>query len=364
MGRWTSRAAAGAAVALGAAAVTAIGKRQVIPIAETFLAGTGELMPAPVRRPNVYVDSEGRSLVAAAWSRDPGRGVRRAVDLLGGLGAIDVADRRVLIKLNSNSGAPAPASTSPEALEAVIQLLQDHGAREVVVGEMSGPPWHHTAREMTRNGLLDVVENNGARFVDFRDDRWISVPLPDRSRLFETLSIPRTLYEAERLIAIPALKAHRLAGFSLSLKLWFGAVHPRQRIAAHVSRDLPRAVAEFASPFWPDLVVLDGGRAMVDGGPVTGAVEPAHLYLASGDRVALDACGVAVLASFGRSERLQAGPIWEQPQIRAAIELGLGASGPDQVALLADPDAWELAGHLGAIARHAEVAAAAYRAGH
>ncbi|HUY98949.1 MAG TPA: DUF362 domain-containing protein [Thermomicrobiaceae bacterium] len=363
MGRWTSRAAAGAVVALGAAAVTVFGRRQVFPTAETFLARTGELLPAPLRKPNAYVDDAGRGLVAATWSRDPGRGVRRAVELLGGLATIDVADRRVVIKLNSNSGAPAPASTSPEALEAVIQLLQDHGAREVIVGEMSGPPWHNTAQQMARNGLLDVIENNGARFVDFRHDRWVTVPLHDRSRIFETLSIPRTLYEAERLIAVPALKTHRLAGFSLSIKLWFGAVHPRQRIAAHVTRDLTRAVAEFASPFWPDLVILDGGQAMVDGGPVAGEVEPAHLYLASGDRVALDVCGVAVLASFGRAERLGVSPVWEQPQIRAAIELGLGAVGPHRVTLVADPDAPDLAGYLGSIGERAGIVAGAPHGG-
>ncbi|HET9014982.1 MAG TPA: DUF362 domain-containing protein [Thermomicrobiaceae bacterium] len=359
MARWRSRAAIGAAVALGAGGAALFAARQGVPTAESFLADTGDLLPARPPKPNAYVDGAGRSLVAAASSRDAARGIRDAVDLLGGLGPIDVADRSVVIKLNANSGAPAPASTSPQALAAVIQLLQDHGAREVVVGEMSGPPWHQTVREMTRNGLLDVIENNGARFVDFNDDRWVTVPLPDRSRHFETLSIPRTLYEAERLVAIPALKTHRLAGFSLSIKLWFGAVHPRQRIQAHLSRDVEGVTAELASPFWPDLVILDGGQAMVDGGPVAGAVEPANLYLASGDRVALDACGVAVLASFGQSARLLERPVWEQRQLRAASALGLGVGSPARVALLADPAVPGLARFLTAMDERAGVRAGA-----
>ncbi|MDI3339676.1 MAG: DUF362 domain-containing protein [Sphaerobacter sp.] len=333
----TTRRAAGLAMALGATGAAILTARQIIPTAETLLADPGPPVPAPTPKPNVYVDEDGRSLVAVTTSPDPAAGARRAIELLGGLDRIGIAGRRVLIKPNANSGYPAPASTSPAVLEAVIQLAQDHGAREVIVGELSGPPWHDTTAEMARNGLLDVVENNGARFIDFRYDRWVTVPLGAGARRFTTVSIPRSVYEAEVLIGVPALKTHFLAGYSLSVKLWFGAIHPRHRLATHVTGALGEALAELNLPFWPDLLVLDGSQALIAGGPKRGEAARTDLFLASGDRIALDVCGVAVLASFGRWAPVREVGPWQQPQIRTAIALGLGAADPAAARLVPDP---------------------------
>lgn len=331
-----SRVAAGALVALGGVGAALLATRQIVPTAEVLLNDTGPLMPLPSRKPNAYVDAGGRSPVALASAHDARAGARRAIELLGGLGPIDVAGRRVLVKPSANSGYPSPASTSPAALEGVIQMLQDHGAADVIVGEMSGPPWHDTTKEMARNGLLDVIENNGAHFVDFRYDRWVNFDLGGRARHFATLAIPRTVYEAERIVAIPALKTHFLAGFSLGLKIWFGAVHPRQRLLAHASRDLAAAIAEMNLAFQPDLTLIDGSRALVSGGPKKGESVVTDLFLASGDRVALDACGAAILGSYGRWPAVADVPVWEQPQIERAIELNLGVRGPESLALIVD----------------------------
>jgi len=44
----------------------------------------------------------------------------------------------VFIKLAYNSGNPYPATTSPIAVGAMIDLLKDKGARRVIVGDMAG----------------------------------------------------------------------------------------------------------------------------------------------------------------------------------------------------------------------------------
>lgn len=336
MGVRTSRVAAGAAIAAGSAGAL-LAARHVAPTIETLLAPLGATVPLSPPKPNAYIDDAGRSLVSVAMDADPVQGTMRAIELLGGLGRLKLAGRRVLIKPNANSGLPAPASTSPEVLETVIRLVWDAGARDVVVGEMSGPPWHDTTAEMQRNGLLDAADRVGARFVDFRYDRWVRVPLGERARFFGAASIPRTVYEAERLIGLPSLKTHGLARYSLAIKLWFGAIHPRQRLRTHLTRDLGRALAELNIPFWPDLMLLDGSRAMIAGGPKEGQTTRADLFLASGDRIALDVCGVALLASHNQWSPVTEVAVWQQPQIRGAIDYGLGADTPDHIALVADP---------------------------
>ncbi len=331
------RSPAGIVIALGAAGVVILTLREAVPVARMLLIDPGPLVPPPEPKPNVYRDSAGHALIAATCDPDPGAGVRRVVNLLGGLTPVDVAGQRVVIKPNANSGMPAPASTSPEVLEAVIRLLQEHDAREIIVGEMSGPPWYDTAREMRRNGLLDVIERTGARFVDFKDDAWVTVPLGDRSEQFATASIPRTLYEADRLIGLPTIKTHFLAGYSMSIKLWFGGVHPRNRVATHLSRHRDRILADLNLPFWPDLLILDGSRSLISGGPKKGDVVRTDLFFASGDRIGLDLCGLSVLKGFEKWPAVADLGVWEQPQIQRAAELELGAPEGKHLALVTDP---------------------------
>lgn len=364
---FTSRRAAGLAIALGAAGVAYLTLRQVVPTAETLLADTGPIVPFPPPKPNAYRDADGRSLVAVTTTPNAAAGVHRVVELLGGLDRLDLAGKRVLIKPNANSGYPAPASTSPAVLEAIIQLVQDHGAREVVVGEMSGPPWHDTLQEMTRNGLLDVIENNAASFVDFRYDEWVTIPLGNRSLAVESVSIARSVYEADVLIGLPTLKAHFLAGYSGAIKLWFGAVHPKHRLAAHATRDLGHVLADLCLPFQPDLLILDGGQAMITGGPKKGEVVRTNVYVASGDPVALDASAVAMLAGFGAWPKVREFGVWEQPQIQQAIALDLGVPNADGIALVADPDPDDptaLEARLRALHEHAGISGDLLREAH
>ena len=56
--------------------------------------------------------------------------------------------------------------------------------------------------------------------------------------------------------------------------------------------------------------------------------------MASTDRVAIDAVGVAVLKSLGSNDQIMNTKIFDQEQIARAVELGLGASSPAEVEVL------------------------------
>jgi len=75
----------------------------------------------------------------------------------------------------------------------------------------------------------------------------------------------------------------------------------------------------------------------IEGGPDTGTVGHPNLLLAGTDRIALDAVGVAVLLSQGNTT-LAGKKIFEQDQIKRAVELGLGASSPEEIALVGNDD--------------------------
>ncbi|MFC1966279.1 DUF362 domain-containing protein [Chloroflexota bacterium] len=63
----------------------------------------------------------------------------------------------------------------------------------------------------------------------------------------------------------------------------------------HSSPYQRQIITEINIAYSPDLIVLDGVEAFVDGGPANGKRVQAGIMLAGNDRVAIDAVGVAIL---------------------------------------------------------------------
>jgi uncharacterized protein (DUF362 family) len=75
--------------------------------------------------------------------------------------------------------------------------------------------------------------------------------------------------------------------------------------------------------------------AFVDGGPMVGKRAKAGVFLASTDRVATDAVGVALLKSLGSNTAIMKPKIFDQEQIARAAELGLGVTSPSEIEMVA-----------------------------
>jgi len=106
----------------------------------------------------------------------------------------------------------------------------------------------------------------------------------------------------------------------------------------HTSPHQRKLIAEINQPFTPQLVILDGVDAFVDGGPATGKTAKGEVFLASTDRVAVDAVGVAVLKNLGSNPAIMNTRIFDQEQIARAVELGLGASSPADIEIIASDE--------------------------
>jgi uncharacterized protein (DUF362 family) len=144
------------------------------------------------------------------------------------------------------------------------------------------------------------------------------------------------------------LKTHGFGGvFTMSLKLAVGLTPRAVRRGMHRSPDMRRMIAELNQGYAPDLIVLDGLEAFTDGGPSSGTLKRANVFLAGTDRVAVDAVGLAILKELGSNDAIMGTPIFAQEQIARAVAVGLGASGPGDVELVSDDAAgWAYAGRL------------------
>ncbi len=78
---------------------------------------------------------------------------------------------------------------------------------------------------------------------------------------------------------------------------------------------------------------MDGIKAFVTGGPEKGTLVEPKLLLASRDRVAIDAVGVAILKMYGAKGKVGEADVFEQDQLKRAAELGLGVKSAAEIQL-------------------------------
>jgi uncharacterized protein (DUF362 family) len=226
---------------------------------------------------------------------------------------------------------------------ALVEEVWKMGAKSVSLGERSYPP---TRAVMEEKGVTPLMEELDVKIVDFDalDEKdWVKVNSKD-SHWKDGFRVARPILEAECLISTCCLKTHQYGGiFTMSLKLHVGVV-PTTRHGYNYMKELHssphqrKMIAEINAPFNPDLVILDGIDAFVDGGPMNGKRAKGNVFLASTDRVAIDAVGVAILKSLGSNDQIMKPKIFEQEQIARAVELGLGVPSPSGINIIAEDD--------------------------
>ena len=251
-----------------------------------------------------------------------------------------VKGKNVLIKPNFNTADPTPGSTHNDTLLALVEELWEMGAKSISLGERSYP---RTRTVMQQKGILSIMDEKDVKVIDFDDlgDKdWVKFK-PKGTHWSDGFRIARPILDAECLVSTCCLKTHQFGGiFTMSLKLHVGVV-PTFRNGynymdeLHSSPYQRQMIAEINEPFKPDLVVLDGIDAFVDGGPATGKSARGNVFLTSQDRVAIDAVGVAILKLLDSNDNIMKRKIFDQEQIARAVELGLGAASPSEIELVA-----------------------------
>lgn len=314
--------------------------------------------------------------------------VRKAVELSGGLGFIK-PDQTVLIKPNVTGGAPNPTTTNPETLYAVIKLVAEQGPKRIIVADRSFSPTFETSYPKTidvmkRVGHVDAVN----QAISDVKAPVVAVGLEDCAQEFELLGLPpktehwrkikpahaenwpngfelaELLFAVDHVINVPVIKTHFQAWFTMSMKAFVGMSHHRTRREFHSAfkggddlmnqmksggrrrrgaegrkldvegvTPLVSRIAELNLGIAPALNILDGTRSFVFGGPSHGDTVDPKLIVASRDRIAADAAGIAVLKHFGTEYRLQRYSPWDNPFIQHGVKLGLGIDSKDKLTL-------------------------------
>jgi len=272
-----------------------------------------------------------KSLVGVAGKGSIEEKIRVAVSLIGGFEPFALKGKTVLVKPNMVSYKPSPTTTNPEVVRAMVKILYEEGARKVYVGDMSAALYLSTISNMDKAGIRKAAEEAGAEVVAFEDHGWVEVEIPNIS--VRKVIVTEWLSRVDFIVNLPVIKTHRSASYSICLKNFVGCTHIRQRPYLIDSSRWEEVVAELNLAYQPHLNVVDGTVSMIEGGPWEGTAANTGLIIASEDRVAADIVGLGVIKAFGKWERVTGKDVWDQKQIRRAIELGVG-KGRGEIELL------------------------------
>jgi len=246
--------------------------------------------------------------------------IKKAVGQIGGFGKFINKGETALLKPNFNTADPFPASSDPRFLQAVVELVYETGAGEVLLGDSSTMAVK-TRKVMQELGIFELEKLNPApKIIVFDEERWVKNKIPE-GKYLKTASLPEILQKIDKLILLPCLKTHFIAQFTGSLKISVGFMKPRERIHLHMSYTQEK-IAELSTLIKPDLIIMDARKCFIAGGPSDGKLAEPGLILASDSRVAIDKEGIKIIQSFENNCLAGINPK-DMPQIKRAIELGI-----------------------------------------
>jgi len=242
-------------------------------------------------------EEQKESVVSVYYSENIAKGIQTVIEKTGNLDFIKPG-QKVLVKPNVNSNDPAPGTTHPQAVAEVVRLAKAKGAY-VIVGDRSNPAWK-TIPAMKETGIYDAVKNAGAdEIVGFEDEEWIRVSPENAKDWPNGFRIPKRLSQIDHIISVPVLHTHSITGYSLGIKNFVGLIHPADRMLFHSSKNIYKMIAEISLAIKPSLVVIDGTKSFITGGPSSGTMKESKVYIASQDTLSADAAGFVLLKKEG-----------------------------------------------------------------
>jgi len=287
-----------------------------------------------------------RVRVSLVKTEDRAAGIAESIALLGD-GCRSFYGVDIVLKPNFNSDDPFPGSTHNDTLRALVGWLRERGARQITIADRSGGSWI-TQEVAAKKGISGLAAQLGVSWVatdELPPRAWRRVTVPS-GHWKRGVEIPVLFLDAKAIVQTCCLKTHQFGGqFTMSLKNAVGVIAKESVFDGysymgemHGSPHMRRMIAEINQLYRPDLIVMDAIDAFVRGGPATGTLEHPGLILASTDRVAIDAVGVAILRTYETTPEVAEGRIFDLDQIRYAVDLGIGVDAGTGIELVAAED--------------------------
>jgi len=209
--------------------------------------------------------------------------------------------KKVVIKPNLVEPLDPPITTPVELVAVLAAYIHAaHPHLEILIGEGSGSSSHDTLQIFHAMGYTSLANLGYIRLMDLNETPLRHLQNPDCHRWPE-MYLPEIVFESF-LISVPVLKAHSLAGVTLTMKNMMGLAPPAhyqqggpwKKSSFH--RKIQEAVFDLNRYRTPDFTLLDATIGMQEAhlwGPTCDP--PPNRLAAAYDPVAIDAYGCGLL---------------------------------------------------------------------
>lgn len=220
--------------------------------------------------------------------------VRRAIDLLGGIGRFVKSGETVLLKPNIAFARPARiCSTShPDIIAEVTRLCLGAGAKKVLVTDN---PINDPNSCFELSGIAEAAKQSGAGIILPKDNFFRPLTLKGAKLINNWPVLYEPFQNADKVIGIAVVKDHHRSGASMTMKNWYGLLGGKRSV---FHTDINTIITELAIMVKPTLVILDATEIMVSNGPTGGStsdLKRTNLMIAGCDQVAVDSFGATLL---------------------------------------------------------------------
>jgi uncharacterized protein (DUF362 family) len=248
--------------------------------------------------------------------------VERAIALAGGLGFVR-AGESVLLKPAVNSPSRYPATTDPETVLVVAEMVREAGGEPFVADRTM--LLRSTEEAFRKTGIRDAAAQAGIPCRALDDEGSVAIHHP-LARHWPGSAVPiySAVVEAHHIIHLCTPRTHALGDFTMSMKNSVGVVRNSSRPRMHLPWGLKERLAEINLVVRPSLILMDGREGFTDGGPDSGDLARTGFIAAGSDPVAIDAIGLAYLRREGANPAIGEGSVWGIPMMKRAAEIGLG----------------------------------------
>lgn len=210
-------------------------------------------------------------------------------------------EKRILIKPNLVEDLKPPITTPVDLVAILVDFLRAEAPHcEVMVAEGCGSLAYDTWHVFDSLGYTAMAREKNIPLVDLNEEECVRRE-DDRCRRWPDIHLPAILFESF-LLSVPVLKAHSLAGVTLTMKNMMGAAPPRHYQQgghwkkASFHQDIHQAVFDLNRYRTPDFTLLDATVGMAQAhlwGPECSP--PCNKLAAGHDPVAVDAYGSGLL---------------------------------------------------------------------
>lgn len=257
-----------------------------------------------------------KTLFAVVRSPDTAAAVRKAVDLIGGMGSFISKGDVVFIKPNISwdKKPEQGATTNPVVVETVVKMVREAGASKIIVADNA---CNDARRTYKRSGIRNAAESAGAEVPFMEKRKFVKTDLG--GDVLKQWEVYKDALEADKIINVPVAKHHGLSNVTLSMKNLMGLIGGRRDL---LHQKLPESIVDLASFFKPVLTILDAVRILKANGPQGSTlkdVERLDTIAASTDPVKIDAFGITLFENAGFDNDPAS-----FPHIRLAEQKGLG----------------------------------------